>query len=243
MPYSRPQLTSSGEQTYDSQFALVTHRLDTLIHLIYNDSSYSTELNLLLDNAITLHKEAETRKRDDINDALRLLDQVVLVLTAVEEQAKVAREIRESSGLREYTIMLLVVSEWSERIGLHVHTRAGLTYIKQARELIGIAIYTRHEGDLDRAVKYLRGAATSLWQGEMVETTFRPKLDQLWQWYAIVARGVEPDSEAHECLERFVAAVDVFNDAIARDDTDHMIKTFDMAVVLLKEAALARPRC
>jgi hypothetical protein len=234
---------SKGEQTYDSRLALVTHRLDTLIHLIYNDGGYPADLNLLLDNALTLHKEAETRKQDDINDALHLLDQVVLVLTTVEERAKVDREIRETSGLREYTVMLLVVSEWSERFGLHLYTRAGRTYIKQARELIGIAIYTRHEGDLDRAVKYLRGAATSLWQGEMVETTFRPKLEQLWQWYAIIARGVEPESEAHECLERFVAAVDVFNDAIARDDTDYMIKTFDTAVALLKAAAAARPRC
>jgi hypothetical protein len=139
--------------------------------------------------------------------------------------------------------MLLVVSEWSERCSLQIHTRAGRTYVKQARELIGIAIYTRHEGALDRAVKYLRSAATSLWQGEMVETTFRPKLEQLWQWHAIVAKGVEPGSEAHACLERFVAAVDVFNDSIARDDTDHMIKTFDTAIALLKEAALARPRC
>lgn len=76
----------------------------------------------------------------------------------------------------------------------------------------------------------------------MVEETFRPKLEQLGQWYRVVARGVESESEAQECLDRFVIAVDAFNDAIARDDTDHMIRTFDTAVALLKEAALARPR-
>ncbi len=77
----------------------------------------------------------------------------------------------------------------------------------------------------------------------MVETTFRPKLEQLRQWYGIVARGVESGSEAHECLERFVVAFDTFNDAMAQDDTDQMIETFDTAVALLKDAALARPRC
>jgi hypothetical protein len=242
MPYSRRQSTSAEEQTYASRLDLVTRRLDTLIHLIHNDDGYPTALNLLLDDAINLHKDAKTRKRDDIDDALRLLDRVVMVLTAVEERAKVDREARETSGLREYTVLLLVVSEWSARFGPHVYTRAGRAYVKQAGELIGIAIDTRQEGNINRAVQHLRSAATSLWQGEMVETTFRPKLEQLGQWYRIVARGVEPGSEAHACLERFVTAVDVFNDAIARDDTDHMIQTFDTAVALLKDAASARPR-
>jgi hypothetical protein len=77
---------------------------------------------------------------------------------------------------------------------------------------------------------------------EMVKETFGPQLEQLRQWYDVVARGVEPGSEAHDCLERFVVAVDVFNDSTARDDTDHIIKTFDAAVALLKDAASARPR-
>lgn len=243
MPCDRRQPTSAEEQTYASRLALVTRRLDTLIRLLYTDESYSTAIDRLLDDAVCLHKEAETRKRDDVNDALQLLDQAIMVIAAVEEQAKGEREVREPSGLLEYTVMLLVVSEWSERFGPHVYTRACLAYVKQARELIGIAIDTRQEGDIDRAMQYLRSAATSLWKGEMVEATFRPKLEQLRQWYGIVARGVEPGSEAHECLERFVVAVDVFNDAISQDDTDHMIKTFDTAVALLKDAASARPRC
>jgi hypothetical protein len=76
----------------------------------------------------------------------------------------------------------------------------------------------------------------------MVEETFGAQLKQLRQWYDVVSRGVEPGSEAHDCLERFVVAVDVFNDSTARDDTDHIIKTFDTAVALLKDAASARPR-
>ena len=76
----------------------------------------------------------------------------------------------------------------------------------------------------------------------MVEETYGPQLEKLRQWHDIVARGVEPESEAHECLERFVAAVDVFNDAIAENDVDYIIKTFDTAVALLKDAAAARPR-
>lgn len=76
----------------------------------------------------------------------------------------------------------------------------------------------------------------------MVEEPFGPKIEPLWQWYDIVARGVEPGSEAHECLERFVVAIDVCNDSTARDGTDHMIETLETAVALLKDAALARPR-
>jgi hypothetical protein len=76
----------------------------------------------------------------------------------------------------------------------------------------------------------------------MVEETYGPQLQQLWPWYDVVARGVEPGSEAHVCLERFVVAVDAFNDSIARDDTGHIRETFDTAVALLKDAASARPR-
>ncbi len=235
--------TSAEEQTYASRLALVTRRLDTLIHLIHTDDGYSTAIDQLLDDAIHLHRDAETRKRDDVDNALRLLDQAIMVLAAAEERAKVEREANKPFGLLEYTVMLLVVSEWTERFSAHVCTRAGLVCVKQARELIVIAIDTRQEGDIGQAVQYLCSAATFLSRGEMVESTFRPKLEQLRQWYGIVARGVEPGSEAHECLERFVVAVDVFNDAIAQDDTDHMIKTFDTAVALLKDAASARPRC
>jgi hypothetical protein len=108
--------------------------------------------------------------------------------------------------------------------------------------LIARAINKRHQGDIDRAVQCLHDAAASLRKGDVVEKTFGPRLDQLWHWYDVVARGVEPGSEAHTCLERFVVAVDLFNDSTVRDDTDRMIETFDMAVELLKNAALARPR-
>ena len=243
MPCDRRQPTLAEEQTYASRRALVTRRLDTLIHLIHTDDGYSTAIDRLLDDAIHLHQHAETRKRDDVDAALRLLDQAIRVLGAAEEQAKVEREAREPSGLREYTIMLLVVSEWCKRFGAYVHTRAGRTHVEQAREWIGIAIDTRQEGDIGQAMQYLVSAARALWKGEMAETTFRPKLEQLQQWYGIVARGVEPGSEAHECLERFVVAFNTFNDAIVQDDTDQMIETFDTAVALLKDAASARPRC
>jgi hypothetical protein len=76
----------------------------------------------------------------------------------------------------------------------------------------------------------------------MVEETFEPQLKQLKHWYDVVARGVEPGSEAYDCLERYVIAIDAFNDSTARDDTDHITKTFDAAVALLKDAAAARPR-
>jgi hypothetical protein len=221
----------------------VTRRLDTLIHLIHTDDGYSAAIDRLLDDAIHLHQHAKTRKRDDVDAALRLLDQAIRVLGAVEEQAQVERNARKPSGLREYTIMLLVVSEWCEHFGASVHTRAGRAYVEQAREWIGIAINDRQDGDVDQAVQYLCSAARALWRGKMVEITFRPKLEQLRQWYGVVAQGVESGSEAHECLERFVVAFDTFNDAIAQDDTDQMIETFDTAVALLKDAASARPRC
>jgi hypothetical protein len=117
------------------------------------------------------------------------------------------------------------------------------TYLgDRSKESIGLTIHTRREGDIDRAVSSLHSAMTSSRRDEMVEETFGPQLEQLRQWYDVVARGVEPGSDAHDCLERFVVAVDVFNDSTARDDTDHIIKTFDAAVALLKDAASARPR-
>jgi hypothetical protein len=164
------------------------------------------------------------------------------VLTAAEERAKVKRETRETLGLREYTALFAVVSEWSERFGHQTHTRACQAHVAQAKALIGLAIHTRHAGDIGRAVQYLQSAVTFCRKGQMVEETFGPQLKQLWQWYGVVAKGVEPGSEAHTCLERFVAAVDVVNNSIAADDTDRIIETFDTTLALLKDAALARHR-
>lgn len=159
-----------------------------------------------------------------------------------EERAGGEREMRETSVLREYTALFTVVSVLSERFGQRVRTRSGRAYFDQAKAWIERAINQRHHGDIDRAVQCLYGAATSLRKGDMIEETFGPRLDQLWHWYDVVARGVEPGSAAHECLEQFVVAVDIFNDATVRDDTDRIIETFDMALDLLKNAALARPR-
>ena len=90
MPCDRHQSTSAAEPTYASRLALVTRRLDTLIHLIHTDDGYSTAIDRLLDcNAIHLHQNAKTRQRNDVVDALRLLDQAIVVIGAAEEQAKV----------------------------------------------------------------------------------------------------------------------------------------------------------
>jgi hypothetical protein len=217
----------------------VTPRLDALI---YHNYGCSTAVTALLDDAINLRDDAETWKRDNIDAALRLLDQAIMVVTAAEERAKAEREPRETSALRKYTTIFAIVAALSERVGQHVRTRSGQASVEQAKALIEQAIHTRHNGDIDRAVQYLHRAVTSLRQGEVREETFGLQLDQLRQWYDVVARDVEPGSEAHTCLERFVVAVDVFNDSTARDDTDRMIETFDMAVEVLKDAASARPR-
>lgn len=237
MPDDRRQSTSAEEHTYAARLDLVTRRLVALLH---KDDGYSTAVHALLDDAMHLCDDAVTWKRDDVDDALRLLDQAVRVLTAAEERAQGEREARETAGLRAYTALFAIVSQWSERFA--PHAQAGRAYVDQAKGLIGLAMHTRHAGDIDRAVQYLHRAVTSLRKGTMVEETFGPQLDQLWQWYDVVARGVEPESEAHACLERFVVAVGVFNDSMARDDTDHIIATFDTAVALLKDAASARPR-
>jgi hypothetical protein len=178
-----------------------------------------------------------------------LLARAAILLTATEGRAKAERETMETSTRREYTVLFAIVSELYRRFDPHVHRRADRADIDQAKESIGLAIHTRREGAIDRAVSYLHSAMTSSRRDEMVdrrdemvEETFGPQLEQLRQWYDVVARGVEPGSEAHDCLERFVVAVDVFNDSTARDDTDHIIKTFDAAVALLKDAASARPR-
>ena len=79
-------------------------------------------------------------------------------------------------------------------------------------------------------------------KSEIMEETAGPQLKQLRQWYDVVARGVEPGSEASDCLERAVVAIDIFNNSLSREDTDRTIKTFDVAVASLKVAAAARPR-
>lgn len=162
--------------------------------------------------------------------------------TAVDERARAQRDTRETSALRAYTALFAVVSVLSERFAQRVRTRLGRACADRATSLIEQAMHKRHHGDVDWAVQCLHRAAAYLRKGNVAEETFGPRLDQLWRGYNIVARGVEPGSEAHECLERFVVALDLFNDSTARDDTDFMIATFDRAVDLLKNAALARPR-
>lgn len=239
MPDDRRQSPSAAEHTYAARLDLVTCRLVALLH---KDDGYSTAVHALLDDAMHLCDAAATWKRDDVDDAVRWLDQAVMVLTAAEERAQGDREARETSRLRAYTALFAIVSQWSERFDPPAHVRAARAYVDQAKGWIGLAMHTRHAGDIARAVQYLHRAVTSLRKGAMVEETFGPQLDQLWQWYDVVARGVEPGSEAHACLERFVVAVGVFNDSMAGDDTDHIIATFDTAVALLKDAASARPR-
>lgn len=224
---------------YFSQLLRVTRRLNALRH---SDDHYSTAVTDLLDDARGLRSDATKWKRDDVDEALRLLARAAMALTAAEKRVKVERETRETSGLREYTILFAIVSELYRRLHQDARTRIGRAYISQVKAVIEKAIRARPEGDIDRAVQYLHRAAQSLGEANRMEETFGPQLDQLWQWYDIVARGVEPESEADDCLERFVVAVDVFNGAIAQDDTDHIMETFDAAVALLKDAAAARPR-
>jgi len=182
--------------------------------------------------------------------ALWLLARAAILLTVAEGRAKTERGSMETSTLREYTVLFTIVSELYRRFDPHVHRRADRADVDQAKKSIGLAIHTRRE----RILIALCRTFIARWhllrerdemvdrRDEMVKETFGPQLEQLRQWYDVVARGVEPGSEAHDCLERFVVAVDVFNDSTARDDTDHIIKTFDAAVALLKDAASARPR-
>ena len=79
-------------------------------------------------------------------------------------------------------------------------------------------------------------------RSKIMEETVGPQLKQLRQWYDVIAEGVEPGSEAQDCLDRVVVAIDIFNDSLSRDDTDSIIKTFDAALTALKVAAAARPR-
>ena len=142
MPDDRRQSTSPEEHTYASRLDLVTRRLDALIH---HDDGYSTAVHALLDDAMHLCDDAATWKRDDVDDALRLLDQAVMILTAAEERAQGEREVRETSGLRAYTALFAIVSQWSERFDPPVHARAGRAYVDQAKGLIGL-----HEVAVDR---------------------------------------------------------------------------------------------
>jgi hypothetical protein len=217
----------------------VTRRLNALLH---GDYDYSTAVTDFLDDAIDLRDDAKRWKRDDVDEALRLLAQAAILLTAAEGRAKAERDTMETSTLRQYTVIFAIVSELYRRFDQYVRTRIGRAYVDQVKESIEKAINARHDGDIDRAVQYLHGAAKSLGKAKMVEETYGPQLDQLQQWYDVVVRGVEHGSEAYECLNRFVIAVDVLNDWIALDDTDNVIEAFDMAVELLKDAAAARPR-
>lgn len=150
--------------------------------------------------------------------------------------------MERSSKLREYTVVFAIGSELYRRLEQQASTQVGRAYADQVKESIEKAINARHEGDIDRAVHHLHNATQSLGKAKMVEETYGPQLDQLQQWYDVVARGVEHGSEAYDCLERFAIAVDVLNHWIALDDTDNVIEAFDMAVDLLKGAAAARPR-
>ena len=239
MSYDQRQSTPQEDPTYVSRLELVTGRLDALID---NDEVYSDTVNTLLDDVITFHNGAEKRKRDNVDAALRLLDQAIIVLTLVEERAQVEREAREAAELRQYAALFATVSQWAKRWGRDVLTRAGRRHVNLAKRLIELAICTRHQGEINRAVLHLHGAVTALRKGKTMEETFAPQLKQLWQWYEVVSRGVEPESEADDYLEQFTIAVDVFDDAIAQGDTDYIIEVFDTAVALLKDAAAARPR-
>ncbi len=148
----------------------------------------------------------------------------------------------KTSTLCDYTIMFVTISELYSRFSQNIRTRVGQVYANQVKESIEKAIAIRPSGDIDRAVQSLHCAARFLRKIKMVEETYGPQLKKLRQWHYVVARGVEPESEAHECLERFVTAVGVFNDAIAQNDVDDIIRRFDTAVELLKGAAAARHR-
>ena len=164
------------------------------------------------------------------------------VTAAPEVRARPQRETGESSRLREYTALFAVVSVLYERFGQRIRTRSGRAYADRAKAFIERAMNQRHKGDIDRALEGLHHAVVSIKQGDVAEATFGPRLAQLWSGYDVVAQGVESGSEAHECLERFVVAVDLFNDATVQDDTDYIVERFDMAIDRLKCAALARHR-
>lgn len=166
----------------------------------------------------------------------------IRVSAAPEACARAEGEPGESPRLREYTALFAVVSVLCERFAEHIRTRSGQAYADLASAFIELAMNQRHDGDIDQAVECLHGAVVSIKKGDVMEETFGPRLDQLWYGYDVVAQGVESGSDAHECLERFVVAVDRFNDATVQNDTDDIIEKFDMALDLLKCAALARHR-
>jgi hypothetical protein len=100
MRHDRHGSKSPEEQMYFSQLVQVTRRLNALRH---SDDHYSTAVTDLLDDAMDLRSDAEKWKRDDVDEALRLLARAAMALTAAEKWVKVERETRETSGLREYT--------------------------------------------------------------------------------------------------------------------------------------------
>jgi hypothetical protein len=236
---SRHQAISPEDRTYAAHLALVTHRLNALLH---GDDDDSTAGSDFLEAALGLRDEAQRCKRDDVDEALRLLAQAAILLTAAEGRAKADRETMKTPTLREYTVIFAIVSELYRRFDQDVRTRIGRAYVDQVKESVENAINARHDGDIDHAVQYLYRAAKALGKAKMVEETYGPHLVQLQQWYDVVVRGVEQGSEADACLNRFIIAVDILNDWIAVDDTDNAIEAFDMAVELLKDATAARPR-
>lgn len=161
---------------------------------------------------------------------------------APEACARAERKMGESPRLREYSALFTVVSALCGRFDQHVRTRSGQACAERAKAFIERAIKQRHYGDIDQAVACLHSAVISIQKGGVMEETFGPRLEQLWHGYDAVAQGVEPGSEAHEYLERFVVAVDIFNDATVQDDTDYIVERFDIALDWLKRAALARHR-
>lgn len=136
----------------------MTRRLNALIH---NDDGYSTAVTDVLDDAIDLRDDAKRWKQDDIDKSLTVACLGCHLLTATERRAKTERETMETSTLREYTVLFAIVSELYRRFDPHVHRRADRADVDQAKESIGLAIHTRREGDIDRAVSYLYRAMTS----------------------------------------------------------------------------------
>lgn len=164
------------------------------------------------------------------------------VYADTEAHSSGERGTEEPPRLSEYTTLFAVVSVWYERFDQHLRTRSGRACADRAKACIEQATDQRRNGGIDLAIACLYHAAVSIKQGDVLEETFGPRLEQLWHGYGVVAQGVEAGSEAHACLERFVVAIDLFNDATMQNDTDDIVEKFDMAIDLLKGAALARHR-
>ena len=112
MPHDRHRSKAPEERLYFSQLELVTQRLKVLRHGNYDYSAAVTEL---LGDAIDLCDYAMRWKRDDVNEALRLLTRVASLLTASEVKAKAERETPPTWTLREYAVLFATVSELYRR--------------------------------------------------------------------------------------------------------------------------------